>query len=128
MNISELIAQIRSKNKWNQTQIAGAIGVSQRTISSYEREETYPPYNIVSRLYELAGVENAEGSEGLEGSSREILNLKERLVEAQTEARVYKYVFDKIVERANITIQGDMRGIQNGLGATSKRGAAPGHT
>lgn len=126
MKISELITRIRDKNKWNQTQIANAIGVSQRTISSYEREETYPPYNIVNRIYELAGVEN---SEDLEVGSSELLKMKEQLIEAQTEARIYKYVFDRIIEKASITIQGDMRGVQEGLGAmVNKRRLASGHT
>lgn len=124
MEVADLIEKVREKNNWNPMQLADALGVSQRTIYNYESGETKPPRRIIKKLNTLAGIENLDDGDIDQFEKDGVEDLKEKLQKAEIKAEVYQakyelflYLFDRVIEKANITIQGDMGGIKERLGA-----------
>lgn len=96
MEITILINKILDSNGWSQAQLAEKLGVSQRTVSSYETGESPPSRRNKNKLEELAislgiiekepeklKVENDICSDNTE-------NIIEQLIIFKTEARIYK--------------------------------------
>ncbi len=133
MDIAELIEAVREKNNWNQTQLANAIGVSQRTISNYELGNSIPSKRIRRKLEKLAGIESMPENTSLLDTEH-VAELKKRLQEAEKTAAIFQaryelfqHLFDQIMERSTFTFQGSIGAIKNGLGAMGKS-VASGHT
>lgn len=96
MEIKDILHLIIDSTGWNQTQIAEKLGVSQRSVSSYESGKGVPTRKIRRKIEELAislkiikkepeeiKIENDICSDNTE-------NITEQLIIYKTEARIYK--------------------------------------
>ena len=52
-NMGDRIQYLRKKNAMTQRELAGILYVSDRTVSSWERDRTRPDYMIIIKISEL---------------------------------------------------------------------------
>lgn len=73
--LSESLTELRKGKGLSQKEVAGALGISQATYSTYERGRTEPPMEILVRLSFMYGV------------SLDIIAQRDRLVKTTAEAQ-----------------------------------------
>lgn len=86
MNFGEKLRELRTQHKWTQSELSKKIGVSLRTVVSYESGKSYPKQReIYKKIATLFGVDvNYLLTEGVEEARFSALS-REEFVEAASE-------------------------------------------
>ena len=77
-----MLKEAREKGRLSATDVAKKIQVSERTYRSYERGETYPPFDKALRLFDVLGIpysigEHAQPAQDVIGGAS--FNITQRL-------------------------------------------------
>ena len=70
VHFGERLARLRTAKNLTQRQLAAQLGVSQRVITYYENESSYPPVHLVPKIAQAFGV----GIEELLGEAEPTVN------------------------------------------------------
>ena len=70
MNFGEKIAGLRKKNNMTQAELGDALSVTYQAVSKWERGESQPDFETMSRMAKLFGVSLSYFEEGGEGQSQ----------------------------------------------------------
>ena len=79
--IGKFISTLRKANGYTQTQLAEMLGVSNKTISNWENEVSYPDLSLIPVIADLFGVTS---DELLRGEKDRIKNINEQYIETKT--------------------------------------------
>lgn len=87
MCFGKRLEQLRKEKKINQSELAGRIGLTQQTISSYEKGKNKPSMDILVRLAQELGVTSdyllhgnvANNKSELTDEQKEFLNVFEKI-------------------------------------------------
>ena len=56
MNLAEMLRIAREDQRYSAKEVAKLAEISERSYGSYERGETYPPFDKTLRLFEVLGI------------------------------------------------------------------------
>lgn len=114
MDVGAVIKRFRKSKEWNQKQLAEKLNVSNRTISSWEKNRTEPNMEMIEKMCELFGCSKSEFFQETKHITTDIevilkdQNLGKIIIEVPPENEA---LFTKLNERAMKISPKELKGI-----------------